>query len=378
MKRRMILKTGAGMIAILASSGVLWGSTRTPRKALAPWQDAGQSFGDIRLDCLSYAILAPSPHNRQPWRVELTGDDRMQLFCDLSRRLAHTDPYDRQITIGLGCFLELLKITAAEMGYHLQTDFFPLGEPRERERLDNRPIADIRFVRAEVTPNPLFKEILARRSNKDAFNSEQKVTPSALSELLTIESTFGSVEPERVERMKSNLYEGMEVEMSIRRTLKESADLMRFGKSEIEASPDGIDLRGPMLELLMAGGIITRENLSDPEHSQVTDYLARLKGIINSSQAIVWQTSADNSRKSQLKAGAEYMRLHLKATQKGLALQPLSQTLQEFPEMASLYKRVHDELGVPPQHRVQMLMRVGYAANPGPSPRWSVESMLTE
>jgi heterotetrameric sarcosine oxidase gamma subunit len=37
--------------------------------ATEPWRRAGQSLGDPRLDALAYAILAPNPHNRQPWTV---------------------------------------------------------------------------------------------------------------------------------------------------------------------------------------------------------------------------------------------------------------------------------------------------------------------
>ena len=32
-------------------------------------------FGDVRLDALAYAILAPNPHNMQPWKIELDGDE---------------------------------------------------------------------------------------------------------------------------------------------------------------------------------------------------------------------------------------------------------------------------------------------------------------
>lgn len=377
MNRRLLLKTGAGMVAVLAGGGALWANTRTPIKALAPWDQAGQTLGDVRLDCLAYAILAPSPHNRQPWRVEFSGADRMQLYCDLSRRLPHTDPYDRQITIGLGCFLELLKLSAGQKGYKLDTQTFPDGQPAEMSRLDTRPIASIRFVKADVVPDPLFDAILTRRSHKQAFDTQKRIEPAILNEVLAIESTGGSVDRPKVDKIKDMLYQGMAVEFSTRHTLKESADLMRLGKAEIEASPDGIDLGGPMMELLIAAGMINKKDLSDPDHQSVKDYLARTKNIYDTSQGIVWQTTNDNSRTSQLEAGARYVRLHLKASQLGLALQPISQTLQEYPEMASLYQDIHTELGVSSPQRLQMLARIGYAGMENPSPRWSAETILT-
>ena len=51
----------------------------------------------------------------------------------------------------------------------------------------------------------------------------------------------------------------------------------------------------------------------------------------------------------------------------GLAIHPWSQTLQEFPEMRSLYDEVHALIGA--GKRVQMLVRVGYADPVIPAPR---------
>ena len=46
----------------------------------------------------------PCPHTLQPLSIELEGVDAFILRDDITRRLPHTDPRDRQITIGLGCF----------------------------------------------------------------------------------------------------------------------------------------------------------------------------------------------------------------------------------------------------------------------------------
>lgn len=75
-----------------------------PTAALSPWRSAGQGYEDLRLRALSWAILAPNPHNRQPWQIRLDGADGFTLFCDRTRLLPETDPFCRQIVIGLGCF----------------------------------------------------------------------------------------------------------------------------------------------------------------------------------------------------------------------------------------------------------------------------------
>ena len=380
MKRRMLLKTGAAAIAVVAGSGVIWVNTRTPTKALAPWRDAEQGFGDVRLNCLAYAILAPSPHNRQPWRVELTGGKGMELYCDLDRRLPETDPFDRQITIGLGCFLELLRMAAANLGYKAVITPFPDGEPASDAVLDNRRIASITLEFSKVTKDPLFEQVLSRRSTKEAFALEQAVSADTLQQLTSIDAhhqVSGVVEVAQTAALKQTIYEGMAIEFGARSTLEESAKLMRFGKAQIERSPDGIDIGGPMMEAFITAGILTRESFSDPQGALVLDYLNRVKAMFETSKGFVWVASHGNSRSDQLKAGADYLKLNLQAGALGLAMQPVSQALQEYPAMAGLYQKVHKQLNVAQPARLQMLARIGYAGQPSPSPRWAVESVIS-
>ena len=70
------------------------------------------------------------------------------------------------------------------------------------------------------------------------------------------------------------------------------------------------------------------------------------------------------------------MRLDLTAAANGVAIHPVSQTLQEYPEMAGPYARAH-ELMAPEGHTVQMLGRLGYYGRNIPkSPRWALEERL--
>ncbi|MEM9601017.1 MAG: twin-arginine translocation pathway signal protein, partial [Pseudomonadota bacterium] len=101
-------------------------------------------------------------------------------------------------------------------------------------------------------------------------------------------------------------------------------------------------------------------------------------GLIDSAQSFGWLASRNNSRTAQLSAGRDWMRIHLAATRAGIALQPLSQVLQEFPEMDALYAALHTHLGVSEPARVQGLFRLGYADAPGPSPRWPLQTRLVD
>ena len=78
-----------------------------------------------------------------------------------------TDPFNRQIFIGMGCFLETLKISARETGHSVNFDILPQGE--------NGPIAVAKFSKG-ATLDPLAQFITSRQSNKEAYsdrNTEQ-------------------------------------------------------------------------------------------------------------------------------------------------------------------------------------------------------------
>jgi hypothetical protein len=92
--------------------------------------------------------------------------------------------------------------------------------------------------------------------------------------------------------------------------------------------------------------------------------------------AFVWLTTSDNSREAQIAAGQAWLRLNLMTTQQGLALQPVSQSLQEYPEMQSHYQRVHELLAARGE-TVQMLGRLGYAAAVARTPRWSLNEKIS-
>ena len=92
----------------------------------------------------------------------------------------------------------------------------------------------------------------------------------------------------------------------------------------------------------------------------------------------VWINTDDNGRPAQIEAGRAYMRVALQATADGLAVQPMSQALQEYPEMAQYYETVHTWLTDGHGERVQMLARLGYDSAVGPAPRWPLDTRLKE
>ncbi len=371
-KRNFILGAG-GTLALVGAAGT-WRVTRMPKTAIAPWTLDPRPPADVRLDAFRHAILAPNPHNRQPWLIKLDGIDSAVVSCDLDKRLPHTDPFDRQITIGFGTFIELARIAAAERGFQVVVTPFPDGEPRPR--LDTRPVAHLRFIPDEtVARDPLYAQITKRHTNKESFDLSRKLPDAVVLQIAGIGGAF-TTRPAQISALREQILKAVGTEMNIPRTNMESVHLMRIGHQEIDANPDGIDLGGPFMETLKLFGQIDRDALGEigsTVHQVGIDQLHETYGSIG---GLVWITTPGNSRFDQIEAGRLYVRAHLRATELGISMHPMSQSLQEYAEVADPYAKVHHLLGASGDERVQMLARIGYGPKIGPAPRRPLETHL--
>jgi len=377
-RRKFLAIAGGG--AVLAAVGGLGAlATRTPEKALQPWSDAGSLYTDPRKRALSYAILAPNPHNRQPWRVDLSTPDRAILLVDTNRMLPFTDPYNRQITIGLGCFLEVMRMAAAQDGYRVEFDLFPAGS--DSQLLDDRPVANAVFLKDEsVLADPLFQYVMNRRSLKEPYDLERPVGSDILTEIqgaAAITMVASSNEAASVQALRKLTHDALQLEVDTPRTYQESVDLFRIGKAEIESSPDGIAFSGPLFETLHLLGLFTRESAVDGSSSGYKQGIAAILRNTDTAMAHIWQVTTGNTREDQINAGRDWVRINLAATSNGVGVQPLSQALQEYPEMKSLYDEVHRKLA-PNGGTVQMLARLGYAEAVSASPRWPLTAKIVK
>ncbi len=379
MQRRNFLKIVGGGVVLAAVGAGAFLTTRTPEKALAPWKMAGdKQYDDPRLNALSYAILSPNPHNRQPWIVELIGNDALTLRFDTDKQLPETDPFDRQLTIGLGCFVELMTMAAGASGYAVDLDLFPEG--MDGTGLDKRIVAHARFSKDDsVKADPLWAHVMERRSNKQPFDTERPVEEEKLRAILASSKNGnrlgGTVDVSQITAWRKLTEEAMMIELATPRTYRESVELFRIGKAEVEANPDGIDFSGALFDTMAMTGLFTRETALD---TQSTAYAAGIDAVmsnIRTANGYVWMVSEGNTRIDQIKAGGDWLRANLAATSVGLGFHPLSQPLQEYPEMAEIYETVHKQLA-PQGGTVQMLVRIGYAPVSALSPRWPLDAKL--
>ena len=362
-RRRFLALVGGGIVLAAGAGAGAFAMTRTPAKALAPWSLAG-GYDDPRLRALSFALLAPNPHNRQPWEAELRGDDTVVLHRDPRRNLPVTDPFARQLTIGMGCFMELMDMAAGQEGFRVDTELFPQGE--------DGPVAICRFIAGSGTPDPLFAHVLARRTHKAPFDISRQIPAGDLAAIARHATVITSGDD--LDALKRHAISAWTIEMTTEAPYMESVHLFRVGRREIEANPDGIDIGGAMLDALRLAGQLPDETLADMSHPAVIANMQETSAQIASAPAIALVVTPANGRADQIAAGRQWLRLNLECTASGMALRPVSQALQEYAEVRADYEAVQGRFGR--GGTVQMLGLVGYGPAQPRTPRWRLETRM--
>lgn len=384
MDRRNFIRLVGGGVVFASSAAPLAGcSGQLPAAAIAPWAGPGDE-PDLRRWILAHALLAPHSHNLQSWVADLRTPGEIVLGCDPTRLLPETDPFGRQIMMSHGTFLELLDLAARERGHRAEITLFPEGAYGP-DRIDSRPVARVRLQPdATVQRDPLFAQIRLRRTNRSAYDPERPVPAQAWQAMAAAAQApglrFGHVgadEAAALARHRAIASEAWRIELLTPRAMLETFKVLRVGAREIEQHRDGVSITDPMLVAFDRLGLFERTQAPGPDDMATTSQLKDFAVKIASTPAFLWLVSEGNERATQVNAGRAYARLQLAATAQGVAMQPLQQALQEYPEQAGPYAQIHAELQAPrPTHTVQMWARVGFAPPVQPAPRRGLDAII--
>lgn len=358
-------------VIILSSALFFTAAQEVSQPYLAPWDRSypEQFAGDIRVKVISQAIIAPSPHNMQSWRFVLDKENPgiFKVYLDSSRLLPATDPYYRQLLMGLGVVLQYIKIAAEENSYTTDIAFFPEGEYDDTKgtvELDIKPAALVTLSPGEVKGNSygpvMYKRVTNRlKYKKDTMKAEQAAEIEALSSSLIHVTIFSDTDNLKI--IKDIIIDGVKVESSLESTMQESMDVFRASDDEKENHPFGITMgsRHTSKKKLIKMEKMVQKNRGT--WKQNGKFWANKEiPALKTTPAFIMVTTGDNSRTSQIKSGMVYGMAELMAVRMGYNVQPVSQVLQEYPEIAHLYKKIHEAYGTGGR-TVQMIARLGKA-----------------
>lgn len=229
----------------------------------------------------------------------------------------------------------------------------------------------------------MFAQIRRRHTHKGLFDSTRAVAPSLWQQLQREAGDAGLLagaltEAPAMAAMRRITREAFETEMLTPRTYLESARLLRIGPDEIEQHRDGIALMGGTVRLMAGLGLFDR--LEVPRRGSANFQHAMKRWAEHeSASGYFWIATPGNSRSAQIASGRAYVRAQLRAAAAGVAMHPLSQALQEYPEVRPQREALRALLGFTDKdsHTLQMLARVGYGAAPaGPAPRRELAQLI--
>lgn len=129
-----------------------------------PWYESVQ---EQFLFLVRYAVLAPSSHNTQPWKIRLSNEG-IAVYADYCRRLPVVDPGNRELIMSVGAAIMNLRVAAAHFGFECEVQYNHSGD-------SERPLAFLRLSRpsslsaAQRKLAQLFPSITKRHTNRSAF-----------------------------------------------------------------------------------------------------------------------------------------------------------------------------------------------------------------
>ena len=305
---------------------------------------------------VKFAVLAPSSHNTQPWRFQIS-QNKVSIYADRTRALPANDPDDRELTISCGCALMNLRVAAAHDDLGVTCVITPDCDEEDL-------LAVTSFHEAEqlsLAEAELFQAIQGRQTYRKRFESK-KIPASILETLSKVATEEGAwlqiLDSEEKRHSAAALVaEGDLIQWSSPSWRRELAVWMHPRRSG-----DGLTVPGVVLPIAK---IVVRT------FDMGNGVGAKDKQLADESPVLaVLGTDGDNVT-DWLEAGQALERVLLHAYTNGLQASYLNQPIQ----VASLRAKLQNLLGA--AGFPQILLRLGYPTDEiDAAPRRSLDDVI--
>jgi len=310
---------------------------------------------------LSWAVLAPSRHNTQPWLFEIEGDE-VRLYADGSRALQTTDPDGRELLMACGAALTNLTLAAAHFGQATSTE---VVRGYRRDGLVARLWLE---ERQPSTPEieELFQAIPRRRTNRlplDGREPPEGLVAQLVREARREGAWLRPVEDHQRSLVADLVSEGDEVQWSNPRW---RAELFAWTRLNLSARRDGMPAGAHGLSDLAAFLQPVVQRFRNPSRMEAERDRRRAR----TTRALLVLSTNRDGQEEWIAAGEALQRILLRATAAGLTASYLNQAI-EVPELRSRLRDAVGEAGLP-----QVMIRLGYGLDVPPVPRRRVDEVL--
>lgn len=349
-RRRRFLERSAAL-AIAAAVGGTAGCREEPPAPLR--SESGREtlaliVGEPLAHALQLASLAPSSHNMQPWRVEICEPQRWEIGLSSARRLPAVDPGNREPLLSLGAFLENLLLAAEAGGWR--------GDWRVVATQPTDPVVlEVEWTRAPPRPYPLSR-LSERRTLRSGYrNRVLSDDDFAFLAVDVADCRYLPAGSSSAGYLAENTIAAMR-EQSLRDAAQqELADWIRWSPAMQRRHRDGLTPASMEIEGI-AGWYVS--HFYSPAKVLTDGFRAagveRAQEQARAGAGWIVMTSTDASVANLIDSGRRFERLALRARDRGIALQPMTQMLEESPWRDKV-ARALDASG-----HVQWIVRVGY------------------
>jgi nitroreductase len=367
--------TQAGVATVLVAGGGVWraldqGVFSTGQgPAYEPWHTWRQE------PIIGAAILAPSPHNSQPWLFRVA-DTWIELYLDTKRNTGALDPYLREAHLGLGCALENVVLAARAEGFvpSVWLSEGTLG----RIPLDLTPdlVARVTLSPGPRDVSPLYTAIPHRHTNRTPYDIARAMPEPVMDDLRRatlgesdVTVFFYPRQPAIIELVLAAndvVYD--------REVVHDTNPWVRRSWQDVQGHRDGLtyDCSGQPALARAVGKFCGQW----PHAVTYRDCLeaTTIFGVI--------AVRDRHDRAQTLRAGRAWQRLHLRATVHGVAARPINEAIELIDREQRLRRPPRAEarlaeLTGDATWEPTFMFRMGYPLAPAPaSPRRSVVDVL--
>ena len=337
-RRFLILVGGAVAQAALRPYAALAAKGAKSLPPLQPWSLPERAPADeieAARALIGAAVLAPSHWNTQPWRFEVE-ETHVRLLGDPARALPVTDPERRSMRLALGAALENMLVAARAWGLRPTVHYRRSGDP-------GQAVAEVSWSRGEPPRDRgLFHAITERRTNRYDYDERGlfRENRAALSAQVPDEFRLHWIDDhDQIRAIGQLAHDAVHEQVMDPRGQAERFSWMRFD-DQARARGDGLtaqalDLGGPAKWLA--------KRYFNPKSWWVGQGAGSLgkkaRNAVRSSGALVLLTAPVRREDSALVGGQVYERLALKATQLGIAHQPINALIEQERTRGELLER---------------------------------------
>jgi len=363
-RRRFLFLIGGAAVFAAAGPGIAFGKKGAGRSQAPPLPEAlPTSTVEVARTLIGAAILAPSDWNSQPWSFEVDGAS-IRLVADVRRALPVTDPERRGMMIALGAALENLLVAARAYGLRPAVSYFPHAGA-------NRVVAEVSWSEGEPQRDlGLSAAIPGRRTNRREFDG-RAILPQNRAQL-TAQIPEGLYlhwidERDPMREVADLAHEATREQILDPRAQREQFAWMRFD-DDARKRRDGVPVDA--LELGGPAGWFAGRTLNPRSwflRFGAEGAAKQARSQVRSAGALALLCAPRHEEAQWLMGGQAFERFALKATQLGIAHQPLSAPIEVERHRGELL-RIFDAAGEDPL----VLLRLGRAKRPKAIPRRGV------